>query len=244
MPKFKEKPKGKVQRADKSSMLSPRQAAKLLKDRYVQQLDQKQADQESEATYAVDRVEDTGRTAVEEVKDRIHAPSPRQRERPIKERPRQGTAGPEDAPFSTEGPDRLTREGDAGTTAIPKERRAEFKTRQTAEARYTAPTVPEHHVSLDNPSIESIYPNGQRAPQRAAGRTGPTATRQAGSPPDGPPRPEPASRDTGGPGACRAGVPPKTPSVEGGALPALRRSNAGAGFTPRRPSSPKPPPLP
>ena len=76
MPKFKEKPKGKVQRADKSSMLSPRQAAKLLKDRYVQQLDQKQADQESEATYAVDRVEDTGRTAVEEVKDRIHAPSP------------------------------------------------------------------------------------------------------------------------------------------------------------------------
>ena len=40
VPKFKEKPKGKVQRADKSSMLSPRQAAKLLKDRYVQQLDQ------------------------------------------------------------------------------------------------------------------------------------------------------------------------------------------------------------
>ena len=238
MPKFKEKPKGKVQRADKSSMLSPRQAAKLLKDRYVQQLDQKQADQESEATYAVDRVEDTGRTAVEEVKDRIHAPSPRQRERPIKERLRQGTAGPEDAPFSTEGPDRLTREGDAGTTAIPKERWAEFKTRQTAEARYTAPTVPEHHVSLDNPSIESIYPNGQRAPQRAAGRTGPTATRQAGSP-----RWSPKTR-TGQPGYRRAG------SVQGGstAQNAIRggRRTAGApalkrrgGFYAKAPFQPK-----
>lgn len=203
MPKFKEKPKGKVRREGKSSMLSPRQAAKLLKDRYVQQLDQKQADRESEATYAVDRVENAGRTAVEEVKGHIHAPSPRQRERPIKERPRQGTAGPENAPFSTEGVDRLTRGDDAGTTAVPKERRAKFKTRQTAEARYTASSAPAHHVSLDNPSIESIHPNGQRAPQRAAGRTGPTA-RQAGGP-----RWFPKTR-TGQPGYRRAG------SVQGG----------------------------
>lgn len=203
MPKFKEKPKGKARRADKSSMLSPRQAAKLLKDRYVQQLEKKQADRESEAIYAVDRVEDAGRTAVEEVKGHIHAPSPRQRERPIKERPRQGTAGPENAPFSTEGTGRLTHEADAGTTAVPKERRAEFKTRQTAEARYTASTAPEHRVSLDHPSIESIYPNGQRAPQRAAGRTAPTA-RQAGGP-----RWSPKTR-TGQPGYRRAG------SVQGG----------------------------
>lgn len=203
MPKFKERPKGKERRADKSSMLSPRQAAKLLKDRYVQQLDQKQTDRESEATYAVDRVEDAGRAAAEEVKDRIHAPSPRQRERPIKERPRQGTAKPEDTLFSSEGLDHLTREVDAGTTAVPKERRAEFKARQTAEARYTAPTAQEHHVSLDNPSIESIYPNGQRAPQRAAGRTGPTA-RQAGGP-----RWSPKTR-TGQPGYRRGG------SVQGG----------------------------
>lgn len=227
MPKFKEKPKGKARRADKSSMLSPRQAAKLLKDRYVQQLDQKQADRESEATYAVDRVEDAGRTAVEEVKDRIHAPSPRQRERPIKERPRQGTAKPEDTLFPSEGPDHLTREGDAGTTAVPKERRAEFKARQTAEARYTAPTAQEHHISLDNTSIESIYPNGRRAPQRAAGRTAPTA-RQAGGP-----RWSPKTR-TGQPGYRRAG------SVQGGrrtaGTPTLKRRG---GFYAKAPFQPK-----
>ena len=199
MPKFKERPKGKERRAGKSSMLSPRQAAKLLKDRYVQQLDQKQAERESEATYAVDKVEEAGRVAAGEVEDRIHVPSPRQRERPIKERPRQGAAGPEDAPFSPEGTDRLPCEADARTTAVPKERRAEFKTRQTAEARYTTPTNPEHRVSLDNPSIESIYPNGQRAPQRAAGRASPTAVRQTGGP-----RWSPKSR-TSQPGYRRAG---------------------------------------
>ena len=153
MPKFKEKPKGKVRRSDKSSMLSPRQAAKLLKDRYVQQLDQKQANRESEATYAVDRVEDAGRTAVEEVKDRIHAPSPRQRERPIKERPRQGTAKPEDTLFSSEGLDHLTREGDAGTTAVPKEHRAEFKARQTARG----PIYRSHRPGTPRFSGQSIH---------------------------------------------------------------------------------------
>lgn len=227
MPKFKERPRTKERKAGRSTMLSPRQAAKLLKDRYVQQLDQKQADRESEATYAVDQVENAGRTAVEEVKGHIHAPSPRQRERPIKERPRQGTAGPEDAAFSPEGA-APAREAHTNTPAVPRERRGEFKTRQAAEARYTAPTTPEYHVSLDDPSIESIYPTGQRAPGRAAGRP----TRSAALP-AADPRRQPRTRDwPNRPASRRAG----DTSAGGPARNTAGRGQGMQGFKERRPA--------
>lgn len=193
MPKFKEKPRTKEGRTNRSPMLSTRQAAKLLKDRYVQQLEQKRTDQETETTYAVDRVEEAGRFAVEETTDRLPSRSPRQQERPVKERPRHGTGQTGHTPNTPESPD-PPRGTQSGTTAVPKERRVEFKTRQAAEARY-APNSPQHHrTSLEHPSIESIYPTGQRAPERAAGRTGRSTAPTTARPPQQPPtgnRPSP-----------------------------------------------------
>lgn len=197
MPKFKEKPRTKERRAGRSAMLPPRQAAKLLKERYVRQLDQRRADQDYETTYAVDRVEAAGHFAAEEVTDRLQPRSPRQQERPIKERPRQGTTGPEHTPNAPEGA-ATAREAHTSTTAVPRERRVEFKTRQAAEARYTAPTIPEYHLSLDDPSIESIYPPGQCAPGRAAGRSA-----RSTAPPASDPHRQPRTRDRPGQSASR-----------------------------------------
>ena len=75
MPEIKEKPKGKVKakqqgkgREGGKPVLGARQAAKLLRDKYVQQLDQRPEEvRESPSNYAPDKVEQAGRWAVGEV---------------------------------------------------------------------------------------------------------------------------------------------------------------------------------
>ncbi len=74
MPSPKEKPKGvKTKKsagkvaARSQPAISAKQAAKLLKDKYVQQLDQHQPEGESIEVQAVDQVEGAGRWAVDEL---------------------------------------------------------------------------------------------------------------------------------------------------------------------------------
>lgn len=85
MPKLKEKPKsnksGSRQRSQPA--LSSRQAAKLLRDKYLQQLGQRRPETDSTEAQASGQIEDAGGWAVDELS--THVPhSPRQQERNIR----------------------------------------------------------------------------------------------------------------------------------------------------------------
>ena len=74
MPSPKEKPKGAKTKKSAGKVaaraqpaISAKQAAKLLKDKYVQQLDQHQPEGESIEVQAVDQVEGAGRWVVDEL---------------------------------------------------------------------------------------------------------------------------------------------------------------------------------
>ena len=109
MKTIKEKPKGakakksKGQSAARSQpAISTKQAAKLLKDKYVQQLDQRQPESGSAETQAVDQVEGAGSWAVDELLAHERPRSDCRPDQRIKERPRDvpGTPAPADTPAS------------------------------------------------------------------------------------------------------------------------------------------------
>lgn len=108
MPDIKEKPKMGSPKIKHQTMLAPKQAARLMKERYVQQLDQRPAGEDTPAEYAPGSVERAGRWAVDEVtvnhprrsagaqyRERQRPPAaanqpntePRDTERPWRERP-------------------------------------------------------------------------------------------------------------------------------------------------------------
>lgn len=73
----------KVKRRD---MLLPKQAARIMKEKYLQELDQRPEESENTETQAADQVEEAGRWAMDELT--VHAPRPhRQEKRAIKEKP-------------------------------------------------------------------------------------------------------------------------------------------------------------
>lgn len=82
--------------------ISAKQAAKLLKDKYVQQLDQRQPESGSAEAQAVDQVKRAGSWAVDELLAHERPRSDRQPDKRIKERPRDvpEAAGPAGAPAS------------------------------------------------------------------------------------------------------------------------------------------------
>ena len=107
MKTIKEKPKkakakkSKGQSAARSQpAISAKQAAKLLKDKYAQQLDRRKPEAESAETQAVEQVEGAGSWAVDELLTHERPRSSRQPDQKIKERPQDGPepAGPSDAP--------------------------------------------------------------------------------------------------------------------------------------------------
>lgn len=109
MPSPKEKPKGAKTKkiagkaaARSQPAISAKQAAKLLKDKYVQQLDQRQPEGGSAEAQAVDQVEGAGSWAVDELLAHERPRSSRQPDQRIKERPRDvpGTPTPADTPAS------------------------------------------------------------------------------------------------------------------------------------------------
>ena len=104
MKKIKEKPKtGKAKGTKSKSQpaLAPRQAAKLMKDKYLRQFDQRQEGRESETTQAIDQLEDGGQFVADELAVHTQPHRSRQRDRRIKEKPQPGQEATKQAP----GPD-------------------------------------------------------------------------------------------------------------------------------------------
>ena len=85
MPEFKEKPKMGAPKTKRRDMLLPKQAARIMKEKYLQELNQRPEGQENTETQAVGQVEEAGRWAMDELT--AHAPHPhRQEKRAIKEK--------------------------------------------------------------------------------------------------------------------------------------------------------------
>lgn len=118
-------------KSKRTAMLDPRHRAKLLKEKYRQQLaERREPESDSAETQAVDEVEDTANWAVDTVQDRA-AQVPRAREKPpIKEK---------------------------SAASIPRERKANEQTAASREppARYT---VPKNKNFLETSSAEKARP--------------------------------------------------------------------------------------
>lgn len=118
-------------KSKRTAMLDPRHRAKLLKEKYRQQLaERREPESDSAETQAVDEVEDTANWAVDTVQDRA-AQVPRAREKPpIKEK---------------------------SAASIPRERKANEQTAASREppARYT---VPKNKNFLETSSAEEARP--------------------------------------------------------------------------------------
>ena len=131
MPEFKEKSKMGQPKSKRTAMLDPRHWAKLLKEKYRQQLaERRELESDSAETQAVDEVENTANWAVDTVQDRA-AQVPRARQKPpIKEK---------------------------SAASIPHERKANEQTAASREppARYT---VPKNKNFLETPSAEEARP--------------------------------------------------------------------------------------
>ena len=118
-------------KSKRTAMLDPRHRAKLLKEKYRQQLaERRELESDSAETQAADEVEDTANWAVDTVQDRAaHVPRARQKP-PIKEK---------------------------SAASIPRERKANEQTAASREppARYT---VPKNKNFLETPSAEEARP--------------------------------------------------------------------------------------
>lgn len=155
MKTIKEKPKGGKARskgkAASQPALTQRQAAKLLRDKYVRQLDQRPEGREGQTEYATDQVEAAERFAVDEL---TQPRSPRQRDQRIKEKPQpaqapadQPASGPEAPPPARETPPQgrtAPPSPQERTANVPKERAAQtIKTRPVTEGGQTARPTPQ-----------------------------------------------------------------------------------------------------
>ena len=131
MPKFKEKPKMGQPESKRAAMLDPRHRAMLLKEKYRQQLAERQEpESDSAETQAVDEVEGAANWAVDTVQDRA-AQVPRARQKPpIKEK---------------------------SSASIPRERKANGQT--AASGRNTSRYItPENTVLSETSSAEKARP--------------------------------------------------------------------------------------
>ena len=131
MPKFKEKPKMGQPESKRAAMLDPRHRAMLLKEKYRQQLAERQEpESDSAETQAVDEVEGAANWAVDTVQDRV-TQVPRARQKPpIKEKP---------------------------SASIPRERKANGQT--AASGRNTSRYItPENTVLSETSSAEKARP--------------------------------------------------------------------------------------
>ena len=164
MPLPKEKPKGAKTKksagkaaARSQPAISAKQAAKLLKDKYVQQLDQRQPESGSAEAQAVDQMEGAGSWAVDELLTHERPRSDRQPDRRIKERPRDVPEAP--APVDAPAP---APEGES-----PPPRQIKASPRQPADP---------------SPKERAAQVKGQRPPAPPAEHSAPTAAAPADAP--------------------------------------------------------------
>lgn len=139
MPEFKEKPKMGEPKTKCRDMLLPKQAARIMKEKYLQELDQPPEGQDNAGTQAVGQIEDAGRWAMDELT--VHAPRPHyQEKRAIKEKP----------PVSGERREKTVpkQEGQKKRSAdTPKSRRAPLNNETVVEN--TTLTAPRHSQERD-----------------------------------------------------------------------------------------------
>ncbi len=168
MPSPKEKPKGAKTKknagkaaARSQPAISAKQAAKLLKDKYVQQLDQRQPESGSAEVQAVDQMEGAGSWAVDELLTHERPHSDLKPDKRIKERPRDvpEAARPADAPASAP-------EGESPpphqTNASPRQRAGPSPKERAAQVKGQHPPAP---------PAEHSAPSTAAAPADAPTRT-------------------------------------------------------------------------
>ena len=128
MPEFKEKPKMGQPKSKRSVMLNPRHRAVLLKEKYRQQIEQRQdTDTENAETQAVGRVESAAEWAADELRERV--PQAPRKKPPVKERP----STYDEVGYEAESPSERRRTTPA-ECAVPKDTGAE----QTVDHRVPA----------------------------------------------------------------------------------------------------------
>lgn len=165
MPEFKERPKMDKPKT-RPTTIPPKQAARILSEKYRKQLDQRPEESESETTDANDKVEGAGRQAVGEVTS--HRPRSRQRQNPIKQKdspatPRGKAASGAERPKTR--PQNPLKTKEAQEQARPRQQspssprqRVTPPARKETASRATSPAVPEQEV---------ITPGGLTRPQEA-----------------------------------------------------------------------------
>jgi len=130
--------------------LSPQQAAKLMRDKYLRQLDQRQEESQNETGYAIDQVEDGGRFAVDELASLALPDRSRYQGQRIKEAPKPEPPQEDQPPALPEqGPQPLQDEAAGPRERLatsPREREQPIKTRQRTER--PAPQSPQTHAGL------------------------------------------------------------------------------------------------
>lgn len=167
MPEFKERPKMGKPKA-KPTTIPPKQAARILSEKYRRQLDQRPEGSESETTDAIDKVEGAGRQTAGEVTS--HRPRSRQRQNPIKQKDSPATSG-EARPQKADPARPKTRPQNPLKT---KEAQEQARPRQPSPSsprqRITPPARKEtasQAASSAAPEHEPITPSGLTRPQEA-----------------------------------------------------------------------------
>ena len=167
MPEFKERPKMDKPKT-KPTTIPPKQAARVLSEKYRKQLDQRPEGSESETTDATDKVEGAGRQAVGEVTS--HRPQPRNRQNQIKQKEKPATSGearPQKADLARpkNRPQNPLKTKEAQEQARPRQQspssprqRVTPPARKETASQATSPAVPEQEV---------ITPGGLTRPQEA-----------------------------------------------------------------------------
>lgn len=175
MPDIKEKPPAGKPKAKPPAV--PKQAARLMKEKYLQQLDQRPSGLEGETGYAPEQVEDAGRWAVDELA--VHRPDHRPRR--VKEKPR---AGAEPTPADTAAAGGGTPATER-PTAKPKERQAVERRESPAGMRRDAAprtSLPKERTAartLKERTAQSHAAQPPQAPDPAPAPTHSTSPRQA-----------------------------------------------------------------
>ncbi len=201
MPSPKEKPKGAKTKkstgkaaARSQPAISAKQAAKLLKDKYVQQLDQRQPESGSAETQAVDQVEGGGSWAVDELLAHERPRSARKPEQGIKERPQDAPKGaepsgtPSAAPEAGGPPSHETAASSRQRPGpTPKEKAAQVKgTRPQRAAAPAEPSAPPATGPADAPArtMRIRERPAVRLKEQRAGAAAPSIKEKPSSPAD------------------------------------------------------------
>ncbi len=139
MSEFKEKSKMGKPKTKPPSAMRPKQAARMMKEKYLQQLDHRSEEVDTETNYATDRIEGAGRWATDEAVSHVPRPRQRRKSNPKEQYFSEGESDPAEGRATQEPRQQPNR--DAADTSEQRE----SPRQQTANApkKRTTPTVKE-----------------------------------------------------------------------------------------------------